>query len=443
MPLAFMETVAKRRQKIFLSAFIILIIASLPRLFLAFCSNAIPAYDASGYDKLAMSILQGKGFSKGGEPTSYREPLYPFFLSGIYYLFGHHYRTIRIVQSLLGSFICVIIFLITRRLFNLRTGLFAGLIASVNPSFIKITEYLLSENLYTFILIIAVLFLLQYAQEKKIKHLFFAGATLGIAALTRSIIFFFPLFIILFMGKRLVREEYKVKKHILVIFVLILSFILPIFPWTLRNQQIYHKFIPIVSRTGLGLYSSYFPKDGKIFGLTAQDDIVQKANLFKTEAEQNNFLLKETFKFIKNNPTKVLRLELLKVLYFWSPFDWEIIGYGVYNFMYGFIVPFFICGVFITFRRFKELLPVYLPIIYSFLIALITYGSPRFRLAIEPFLIIMGAAAISHLYNKSIRKKPFIASVFILFIFNLLLFIYSVQFKIFAKSIIKFLGLWG
>jgi 4-amino-4-deoxy-L-arabinose transferase-like glycosyltransferase len=438
-----METVDKRRQKIFLSAFVIFFIALLPRLFLAFCSNAIPAYDASGYDKLAMSILQGRGLSKGREPTSFREPLYPFFLSSIYYLFGHDYTTVRIVQSLLGSFICVIIFLITHRLFDLKTGLLAGLIASVNPSFIKITEYLLSENLYTFILIIAVLFLLQYAQEKKIKHLFFVGATLGIAALTRSIIFLFPLFIILFIGKNLVRGDYKVKKHIPVICVLIFSFILPIFPWTLRNQRIYHKFIPIVSRIGLGLYSSYFPKDGKIFGLTAQDDVVQKANLFKSEAEQNNFLLKETFKFIKNNPVKVLRLELLKVLYFWSPFDWEIIGYGIYNFIYGFIIPFFICGIFITFKRSKELLPVYLPIIYSFLIALITYGSPRLRLPIEPFLIILGAAAINHLYNKAIRKKLFITSVLILFSFNFLFFIYSENLKIFTKSIIKFLGLWG
>jgi len=327
------------KDKIRLTIICIFTIALLPRLFLAFSSHEIPVHDAGGYDLYALNLLENKGFSQVG---TYREPLYPFFLAFIYWLFGHSYMAVRIIQSISGALICVIIFLISKKISDYKVALISGLLACLNPSFIRIIEHLFSENLYTFLLVMGTYFFVKQTQEKDYKNLIFLGVILGLAALTRAIIFFFPVFIIIFMGKSLGDRNYTFKKHLLSIVILLFFFVLPIAPWTVRNWRLKHRFIPITSRTAEGLYCSYFPKEGKLFGFDGDDETTKKAKLIKSDTERDAFFLKEIIKYIRNNPLRVLRLEILKVAYFWSPFDWEVIGYGVYNFMFGFIFPFFI-----------------------------------------------------------------------------------------------------
>lgn len=420
----------------------IFLIALLPRLILAFYSTEIPTYDAAGYDERAISMLEGKGFIMNAKPTSFKEPFYSFLLLTIYFFYGHSYLAVRIIQAILGAFTCCIIFLISRKLFDFKTGLLSVLISSFYPAFIKSSEHLLTENFYTFILITAIFLLLRQAELKTTKNLIFLGIVLGIAALTRSAIFYFPLFILLFFREDLLARSITFKRYIFSITIFIFFYFLPIFPWTLRNWHVHHRIVPISTNTGINLYSSYFPKDGKFYGFTASDETTKRSEQLGSEMEQSNFLLKETLKFIKNNPLKVFKLELLKIAYFWSPFDWEIIGYGVYNFMYGFIFPFFVYGIFITLDRLRELLPIYLPVIYAFIIALITYGSPRFRLPIEPYLIIIASAGIIR-FNSIFSKK--IYSIFLTtnyFIMNLIFYFHSYQIKLLIRDFFKKIGFW-
>ena len=421
---------------------IIFLVALTVRLMLAVTCKEMPSSDARGYDERAMSIVNGQGFSEGGKPTSLVEPFYSFFLAAIYYIFGHNYMMVRIIQAILGTFVCVIIFLISKEIFDAKVGLISMAIASLNPGFIKSTKHLFTENLYTFLLILAIYFLLKQVKEKGYKNLILLGLTLGVASLTRPVIFYFPLFILLFMSKHLVCQDCSNKRYILTIIVFIFFFILPISPWTLRNWRLHHRFIPVSTNLGKNLYCSYFPKDGKLYGFVTTYQMSEKMKGIDSEVEQSNFLVKETLKFIKNNPIHVLKLEILKIAYFWSPFDWEIIGNGVYNFMYVFILPFFIYGIFSTFKRFNELLPIYLPIIYSFLIALITYGSPRFRLPIEPYLIVLASAGISYFINRFSRKVYPVLLTGGYFFLNLFFYFISPSVKIFVREIFEKIGLW-
>lgn len=417
-------------------------LALLPRVFCPFYSGISAPNDTDGYDKLAMSVLGGKGFALDGELTSFHEPFYSYFLAAVYYLFGHSYIVIKVMQGILGSVTCVIIFLISKRVFNLKVAVISALIACFYPAFVKSAGHLMTENLFTFIFIIAIFYLLKYTQKQDFHNLIFLGIALGIAALTRSVILFLPLLIILLFIKRDILSIRGFRKYILSVVVFILCFLLPIIPWTLRNWQVHHRFIPICTKGGLVLYSSYFPKDGKLYGFTTNDLITEKAKLTGSEAEQSSFLFKETLKSIRNNPQRVLKLELLKIAYFWSPFDWEIIGYGVYNFMYVFILPFFIFGIFITFRRFKELLPIYLPVLYAFAIALITYGSPRFRLPIEPYIIIIASCGIANFIAHFYKKIYGVLLIGIYFSLNLFLYFNSYQIKLSFRYFLEKVHLW-
>ena len=96
---------------------------------------------------------------------------------------------------------------------------------------------------------------------------------------------------------------------------------------------------------GRGLYCSYIPSKGKLYGIYSDDETFTSALKMDSEVASDKFLRQQTLLYIRNNLNKLPKLELLKFLFFWCPFDWEIIsskGIGVYNYMYGFIFPFFI-----------------------------------------------------------------------------------------------------
>ncbi len=421
---------------------IIFFVALLPRLYLAISSRQVFESDSTYYNSLAENIVAGKGFSEQGKLTTFKEPFYPYFLASVYYIFGENYTVVKVIQAVLGALTCVIIFLIAKRLFDTKAAIISALISCFYPAFIKTTELMLTENLYTFLLILVVFFLLKYVQDGGYENLAFCGAALGVAALTRSVVVLLPFFILFLLGKLFVSKVCGIKRCVISMIVFLVLFILSIAPWTVRNWKVTHRFIPISTTLGVGLYSSYLPKEGKLYGFTARDKVVEESELIRSEPIQSDYLTRETLKYIKNHPIHVLKLELLKTVYFWSVFDWEIIGNGVYNFMYVFIMPFLVFGIFVNSKRFNDLLPIYLPILYSFFISLVFYGSPRFRLPIEPYIIIIAASGIvcfMQRFNKKVFPGLLITSYFLL---NLCLYMSSYQVKLFAMSVFDRFGLW-
>src|SRR3990167_9197624 len=98
-------------------------LAFIVRLIIVLQDTDIPAADAHVYDGLAISISQGNGYvNSDGTPHSLYPPFYPFFLSVIYTFFGHNYFAVRIIQSIIGAFICVLIYLIGRKAIGTAAG---------------------------------------------------------------------------------------------------------------------------------------------------------------------------------------------------------------------------------------------------------------------------------------------------------------------------------
>lgn len=370
---------------IFLLAFIV-------RLVFILNSSDIPEADAYVYDRLAVSLSQGGGYvNTDGTAHSLYPPFYPFFLSLIYRFLGHSYTGVKIVQSIIGAFSCVLIYLIGKRIYGFAIGAIASGISVFYPPFIMSTKLLLTELVFTFLLVLVILYLLKIQEEPHLRRCIILGLLLGIALLTKSVMIFFPFFIVpLFIY---LKKNYldKLKRFI----VLMSFFVLSISPWIIRNYNIYHRFVPGSAHSGLGLYSSYRPAGG-IFGMNAaaDDPVVIEANKISSPVARSDFLIKKTLEFIADNPSKVLLLEFKKILYFWAPFDWEIVGGRWFNFVYAAMLPFVALGFIMAFKQFGINHPILLPIIYFQIMTLIFYGSPRFRLPVEPYLFILAAVGI-------------------------------------------------
>ena len=124
----------------------------------------LDAGDSPEYDNYALRLLSGLGFSNNLN----RPPMYPSFLAGVYFFFGHNFLAVRIIQALLDSVTCLFAFFIGKRVFgDKRPALLGGLLTAVSPSLIASTSYILTETLTAFLLAAAVLLLMKAQAESK------------------------------------------------------------------------------------------------------------------------------------------------------------------------------------------------------------------------------------------------------------------------------------
>lgn len=403
--------------------------------------------DDASYDQYAKSILEKHELYIFGHVSSFRPPLYIMFLAFIYNFFGVNHMLIKILQSLIGALTCIIIYELGRETISEKVGILSAAIAVFYVSLVLIPAHILTETIYTFLFTAAVLFLAKNERHSSFKWQALVGLSLGLASLTKGTPQLFPAFILLLMLLRAMKDKIPVKKIILQFTVICLFFLIPIIPWTIRNYGVHKGFVLVTTETGEAFYSAYHPPEGKRFGFSTVDQTKKRWEEinFRSEIEGSKFLVNENLKFIRENPLKVIKLTILKIAFMWSPFDWEILGgNGTYNFSYGFIIPFIIAGIIITikYRIFYSLI-LYMPIIYSQGIGVAFDASPRYRLPIEPFLIIIASAGIIYVYERFIKHRMLVLGAMLGFLMiNFAMFLFSDSIKAFARSGFHILGLW-
>lgn len=421
---------------------IIFVIALFIRVFYVVNFSPMLTGDAIDYHRLAVSLSEGKGYvTPEGRPTSWRPPLYPFFISLIYRLGGDSYFLLSLIQSIIWSITCVVIYFIGSACFDYRIGIISGLMSTLYLGFIRPAGLLLSETLFTLFIAIVVLCLLRVREKASLIRLIIIGVMLAAASLTKAITLLLPLFILaLFVINKVVPFRRSISYFLIILSVMLLA----IAPWTIRNYIVHGAFVPISNQGGITLYSSYRPPEGKIFGQITNDETTARAYKIKSEAERSNFLYKETVNFIIHNPREVLKLSFLKAAFFFSPFDWEIVGEeGAYNFGYVFFAIFAVIGAYFAFKqKINNINYLILPLAYFLFISVVTQGCPRYRLITEPYLIILAGFGLSTLYKKV--KNRYLATAITLFILfsNYLIYLNGGSFKLWARGIFQQFGLW-
>ena len=427
-----------------ISIYIIIFLAAfLFRLISVFNYTAPLGGDEVSYNTLAHSIVEDGKYFNPNESHS-RPPAYPFFIGIFYFIFGYKLIAVRIAQAVLDSLLCVLIYKLCYGLYNRSVALIASFSAVIYLLFISGVSRFLTESFFTFLLFLAVSYIYKTKEKLTYVNMCILGIAIALLALTKAItVLFLPfLFLVLIIARYY--HFMSIKKAFKGFLVIFIAFLIPISIWTYRNYKVYGAIIPISTQSGYAFYSCYFPRDGKVYGVNAGDDNVSYAASLNSEIEMGKYLQGKVFEFIKKHPFKVLKLELLKIFYFWVPFDWEIMGKseGVYNFQYMFMLPFSLLGMFLLLRRFDQYAPLYIPIAYLFLMSLIFYGSPRLRMPIEPYLIIFFAVGIFRFFKMFKNKyTPAVISVSYFFI-NFMMFLYSDSAKILFKNGAKYLGVW-
>ncbi len=191
--------------------------------------------DEIHYGKAAVNVLESHGFCYGrGELCVEPQPLYPLFLSSIFYIFGHNPDMVRFVQLILFALISVLGFLLAKKLFNRQIGVYSGLLIGLFYPLANYSGRLYRELFFTFLVVLFIYCLYRaYFSEKRIWF-GFSGIVLGLIMLTNAVTYFLPLLIILAF-LIVYKKEFFSKKVLMCFFFFLFSLIIVLSPWLIRN----------------------------------------------------------------------------------------------------------------------------------------------------------------------------------------------------------------
>ena len=201
--------------------------------------------------------------------TAFMMPGLPFTLAFFVLIFGKFggITAFRVFQAIAQTGSLFIIFLIARKIFNSKVGAVAVIISALCISDYWVTNLILTESIFKFLVLCLIYFSIYAIEENKTKYYMLGGIFLGIGSLFRPTIATFPI-IILFMW---ILNKYSFKDMIKYIAIVAVIFCIILSPWWIRNYSIFHKFIPLTLATGnpmlQGTYINYDQTSAKTDGL--------------------------------------------------------------------------------------------------------------------------------------------------------------------------------
>lgn len=216
------------------------------------------ASDPADYHRHAMSLARGDGYpetkASGGGPSALRPPGYPSFLAGVYTITGPNPTAGRVAQALIGTFIVVLVGLLANRVWNRRTALVCSGLAAVFPPLLVAGASLQVEPSFVVLMLAALLAVLRYRGSERWAWALLAGVLGGLASLTRSngLVLLLPLA----LGVWIARPRWSWKALVAPIAVLAAAAI-TIAPWTVRNAVVMDAFVPLSTQGGYTLGGTY------------------------------------------------------------------------------------------------------------------------------------------------------------------------------------------
>ena len=369
--------------------------------------------DSTRYMKTAKHLLEGRGFSEWGtRPTAFAPPMYPFFLAGIFKIFGYNSEVVKIIQAILGGVTCWIIYRMGCLMFEEKVGIVASLMMVFYPDLIALTGYLYTEILYIFILSLTFLFLMRVFLRKGSKvDWILAGVLLGVSILTRHALILFPIFILILLSfSRATRDHFKR----LLVFVFVCYGVL--IPWIIRNYLCFGEFIPVATGVGATLWvGSYIPHEGEYRYSESSEKVMEESRGAKSLAEGDKILFIKAFQNIISNPGEYGYIVLKKFIrYFYQiyvdipdgrPRSVNIVVVLVLALSYYPVFLLFLTGIVQTRYRWKEFLPIYGLIFYSGILYAVTIIVPRYRVPLMPFFILFAASSLCTLMDRLFLRK--------------------------------------
>ncbi len=224
-----------------------------------------PGDDARAYFALSKALYEeGSYGGQSFDDASDWSPGAPLLYAAAFYATGGAREgTARIVELLLGLAAIAIVYLLGRRINCRPAGLIAALGVAVYPPFIHSTGALFSEPPAMFTLPAAVLAFLWAAEQERLRAWLLPGLLFGLTALVRPDYLPVGIAFAVLAAIRVGRER-GWQPGLAGAALLVAALLVPIVPWTIHNQVVLDRAVPISTGGGKALYvGTFLPADGE------------------------------------------------------------------------------------------------------------------------------------------------------------------------------------
>ena len=439
--------------------FILILVAIISGLFWSYrnLGNTLPLStegDAGFYNRLAVDILEGRSavsYERETQRTAI-EPLYPYFLAGIYSVFGKNYNTVIFAQLFFYCLVILVVYLIAKRVVEEKLAFLTAVLVALFYPLVEWVGILNREMLFIFFLIFFVYCLYKARDTLKLQWFIFAGIACASASLTNKIIQFIPLFIIFgfwaVFGKAIFQRRVIIKTTLF----FVIAFILPTIFFLSNNLQresfnatssIFLSRKAQLMRDASGQYLDHFV--GLTLGyyfsekinpnvryklfiddIKAADDFVKMRESGDTYQKIADEIFSREYNYLLVNPHKFLAATFLDFLQFNGPMivnpltlaigpmqnlfikgtHPEIPPAGkvailiILRLFYWMFVWFVIYGLVKAVREWRKFIWILLIILYFNLVYSAVFGLPRYAIPIYPFYILLFVMGATTAWNK-------------------------------------------
>jgi hypothetical protein len=374
--------------------------------------SSIPFLFESG--NIAMSMASGHGFGSPFRvdtgPTAWMTPLYPLLLSWIMRIFGiYTFSSWVAAVAMNGCFstaACVPVYFAGKRVGGKGLGVLAGWLWAVFPNAILLTFQSLWDTSLSALLGITVIWAtLRLPESRRIAGWCWYGLLWAVTLMANAALLSLLPLCLAWAAWR----SHETKRACAAAAVVVLCCV----PWTIRNYEVFHAFVPLRSVLGLQLWVGNNP-DAKPMWLGGQHPIHETAEREKyVEMGEIAYMRQKkqnAIAYIFSHPAREAELIGGRFVMFWSggaehPIDDFMHDRSAW---FRYVLIFNVCasvgafaGIVAMFlSRNKYALPVAIgPIVFP-LAYYMTLALPRYRHPIDPTMMLLFAFALRATYLR-------------------------------------------
>ncbi len=407
--------------------------AALPRLLVvAIERNDILTAYVEKSDTFAQTLVSSGTFGFLPDvPSAYTQPLYAWFLAGLYWPLERTWLVVGLAQTAVAVATALVVLLIGRRLSSVRIGVIAALITTLHPYLVWHDVHVNREILDGFLLALLVLLALAAHDQASPWLAAATGVVAGLAILSNARLLLLPFVVAAFVAW----QPLPGRRALLSLLVL-LGAVAVITPWVVRNQVVIG--CATITTDSRALWKANNPATHDILANGGWIDDVpdlpgvppwpEKAAGISVaaakavdECAQERFYRDKVFDFWRDHPGEKARLSLQAVGMLWSPFFSVAADdpgqQGLSNTLQRTVEPAFtlllyafaLWGAFLAPRRFVWFTAALLA--FNTAAAMVFAGTTRYRVPWDFLLALLAAFALERAWSLvAERRRPPLSS---------------------------------
>jgi len=373
--------------------------------------------DSYYYHRWAIDIISGKFW---GSDVFFLRPLYPYLLALVYAVFGQHILAVQLIQTVLATASCFLLYDTTRRIFGKRPAVFAalgfaltGILVLYTGALLYVEITILLSLLFTWLTLIA---------ERRLWKWILAGVCFGLLVICRPEMLLLLPFVLIWLSRKSM-----VPRPALVAMAVVALAVIAIVP--IRNYIVARDPVLFTAHSGINFYYGNNPAADGTWQPTRE---LEKGGGFSLErlketsrtiegrvvkpSQASAYWTAQGLRFITHQPGAYLKLLGRKFLLFLSNYEVPNDYYPetaraaslplrlpFINF--GLVLALGLVGMVWAWPKRAQALPVYLFVAAYLVSALLFYVLSRLRAPLIPFLLMFAGYGLSELIDALRQRK--------------------------------------